>query len=227
MQKRYLKNYKTISEEEQTILFRKKISIVGCGGLGQYIASQLCRIGIGALNIIDDDIFDETNLNRQQYCHTQNIGKAKIFETEKQLKLINPDTKITAYKIRFTSENAYDLLANSDLVIDALDSVKDRLILQEACNRLNLPIISGAIGGWYGQLTLVMPGDNTLSQIYTDSEQKGVETELGNPAFTPALMASLQVSESVKFLLNKTTLSNKKILYIDLLNLDFDFFSLS
>ncbi len=220
--KRYEKNFKTISETEQELLSDKKIVIIGCGGLGQYIASLLCRIGVGFLTLIDDDCFDETNLNRQLYCHTENIGKSKVLETKKQLNKINPLVTINAIQDKFTLINGYNYTKEHDLAIDALDSAKDRIVLQDICEKTNIVLISAAIGGWYGQLTIVKPGEKTLSKIYPDSAQKGIESELGNPSFTPALLASLQVSEAIKYLLGKNTLDNSQILYIDLLNLDFE-----
>jgi len=226
VKKRYTKNFKTISESEQSLLSQKKATIIGCGGLGQYIASQLCRIGIGALNIIDHDVFDETNLNRQLYCHTENIGKSKVLETEKQLKLINPEVSITTFQERFCVENSHAALNDCDIAIDALDSIKDRLILQSACKEHDIPLVSAAIGGWYGQLLIILPGEDTLSKIYTNPEQKGIETELGNPAFTPALVASLQVCEAIKLLLNKSSFRKGEVLYIDLLNHVFEKYEL-
>ena len=220
--KRYEKNFNTISKAEQKLLADKKIAIIGCGGLGQYIASLLCRIGVGFLTIIDDDSFDETNLNRQLYCHTENIGKSKVQETKKQLNKINPLVTINAIPDKLTQQTGYKYIKEHDLAIDALDSAKDRIVLQDICEETNTVLISAAIGGWYGQLTIIKPGDKTLSKIYPDSEQKGIELELGNPAFTPALLASLQASEAVKYLLSKNTLSSSQILYIDLLNLDFE-----
>ena len=221
MQNRYLKNQNTISEPEQKLLLQKKIAIIGCGGLGQHIAAHLCRIGIGYITIVDHDVFEETNLNRQLFCITENLGKSKVLETQKQLNLINPEVKIVAYKERFTQFCPRFAQDTPDFFIDALDSIPDRLTLQKVCKDLNKPLISAAIAGWYGQLTLIMPGDDTLNHIYKENNTKGMETLLGNPAFTPAILASLQVTEAVKFLLGKPTLKNKEILYIDLLNMEF------
>ena len=225
LKNRYKKNHQTISESEQDFLSTKHIAIIGCGGLGQHTASQLCRIGIGSLTLIDPDVFDETNLNRQLFCHTGNIGVPKVFEAEQQLKLINPDVKIKSFSTRFAQENSHEVLAGSDIALDALDSIKDRLILQKACKELNIPLVSAAIGGWYGQFLIVMPGDDTLNIVYPEPDLKGVETELGNPAFIPALMASIQVSETVKLLLGKSNLTEGEVLYIDLLNLVFERYS--
>ena len=146
-------------------------------------------------------------------------------ETEKQLRLINPDVSIKSHQERFSKEIAHSFLNDSDIVLDALDSIKDRLILQKACKELNLPLVSAAIGGWYGQLTVIKSGDDTLDKIYPDPEKKGVETLLGNPAFTPCLVASLQVCETVKFLLGKSNLKKGEILYVDLLNNIFEMYN--
>ena len=225
MKQRYLKNKQTITDAEQDVLLNKSIAIVGCGGLGQYIASMLCRIGVGSLSIIDFDVFDETNLNRQLFCNVENIGKSKVVETEKQLRLINPEVSIKAVQSRFSEENAHDFLSGNDVVLDALDSIKDRLILQDACKELSLPLVSAAIGGWFGQLVVINPGDDTLNKIYPNAEQKGIEKLLGNPAFTPCMMASMQVCETVKLILGKSRLKSGEIRYVDLLNDSFVVYS--
>jgi len=221
MQTRYIKNLKSISEKEQEILWEKRVVIVGCGGLGQYVASELCRVGIGYITMIDRDTFEESNLNRQLYCHTQNLGKSKVYETEKQLRLINPKTHIQCIQAELAADTADLLIKSNDIVIDALDSMHYRLVLQKACKELNLPLISAAIGGWYGQLMVILPGNDTLNRLYMDENEIGIESELGNPAFTPAILASLQVSETVKHLLGKPTLKPNQVLYIDLWHMEF------
>ena len=218
---RYLKNKYTINEDEQTMLSQKGVAIIGCGGLGQYIASQLCRVGIGWLTIVDHDVFEESNLNRQLFSNVENIGKPKAIEAENQLKLINPDVKIKVFQERFTSDFPRANLESHELVIDALDSAIDRLTLQQVCKEINLPLISAAIAGWYGQITLIRPGDDTLNLIYKENGGTGMEKILGNPAFTPALTASLQVTEAVKYLLKKPTLKSREVLYIDLFDMLF------
>ena len=227
MLNRYLRNKETISATQQEILAQKSIIIIGCGGLGQYVASELCRVGIGSITLMDDGDFDETNLNRQLYCTTKNMNKPKVGETAKQLIDINPEIKITPIYDKLTEENAKEFIKNHDLVIDALDNIKDRLVLEKACKESNIVLISAAIGGWYGQLAVIRPGDDTLSKIYKDINEMSIDKVLGNPAFTPALLASMQTCEAVKYLLGKPTLPSKCVLYIDLLNLEFSRFSVN
>src|SRR5699024_11977244 len=94
--KRYVKNMNALSIGENKILNESKVCIVGCGGLGGYIIELLGRIGVGNLTVIDGDVFDETNLNRQVLCHTKNIGQNKAIEAKKRMELVNPLIKVTA-----------------------------------------------------------------------------------------------------------------------------------
>ena len=108
-----------------------------------------------------------------------------------------------------------------DVIIDALDSIETRFILQETAEKLRIPLVHGAIAGWYGQVTTIFPGDNTLDKIYSKKDMKGAEQELGNPSFTPALVASIQVSEALKILIGRGELLRKKILFINTLEPDY------
>ncbi len=219
---RYQRNKNTISEAEQIILAGKKAAVIGCGGLGAYIAEMLCRMGVGELSLVDYDVIDPGNLNRQIISHTQNIGLKKVFELEKRLILINPDIRVKALDAKFSGENAHEILKGADIVMDALDTVTDRILLKEECKKYHIPLIHGAIAGLYGQVSVIFPGDNTLDKIYPDTDMKPLEKELGNPSFTPACIASIQVAECLKVLLNKGYLLRHKLLIINLLNMEFD-----
>jgi len=93
-------------------------------------------------------------------------------------------------------------------------------MLQKVCEKLEIPMIYGAIAGWYGQVSTILPGDRTLEKIYR--ADAGIESELGNPSFTPATVASIQVAEGLKVLLGKPEILSKKMLYIDLLNQEYE-----
>lgn len=218
MTERYKKNKNTITESEQEILSRKQCAIVGCGGLGEYLAILLLRLGILNITIIDSDIFEESNLNRQLFSTENNLGIGKAEETKSRLLEVDSRAIITAYSERLTEQNGYSILRDHDLVLDGVDSISSRLMLQNVCRELKIPLVSGSIAGWYGQVTFVMPGDDTLSKIYKYKEITTIESQLGNPSFTPALIASWQVAEALKFFLNKGELLRKKMLFINLLD---------
>lgn len=206
---RYAKNG-ILTKQEMLLLKKAHICVVGCGGLGGYIMEMLSRIGIGKITIIDGDVFDETNLNRQLLSLTHNLGQYKVEVARARIKSVNPEVKINMHKVYINKENANRLIDDATLVIDALDSIEIRKILQNACESMDVPLIHGAIAGWYGQVTTIFPGDKTLDRLYTTNKDKGIETDLGNPSFTPATVASIQVSEAIKVLINKKRTAEKQ-----------------
>lgn len=215
---RYDRNKSLISEKEQTILSKKTVAVIGAGGLGGYLVEQMARLGIGKIIIVDNDVFEESNLNRQRFAREDNLGKSKAIEVKKAVGIINSQVEIISYKELLTFENGKTILEEADLVLDGVDNVRTRLLMQNLCKDLNIPLVHGAIAGWYGQVSVVMPGDDTLSAIYTNPNGEGIEKELGNPPFIPALVASYQVAEALKIILNKGEILRKRILYIDTLS---------
>lgn len=221
---RYSRNMKTLSKEENDRLKKFKVCVVGCGGLGGYIIEMLGRIGIGSITAVDGDVFVESNLNRQILASTETLGLGKALMSKLRMEKVNPLIKVEIVPEMLTEENALDILENHHVVVDALDSISARLILQESCKKLNIPMVHGAIAGWYGQVTTIFPGDDTLNRIYgkDKKESKGIEKELGNPSFTPALIASIEVSEVVKLLIGRGELLRKKMIFVDLLSSEYD-----
>ena len=218
MEERYRRNIEAISEKENAALFEKKVCIIGCGGLGGYIIEILARIGVGNLIIVDGDVFEESNLNRQLYSKMELLGKSKAESAYERILEINPEVKVKYIYDFFDESNYTEIINNSDVVVDALDNIKTKKFLQKVCEELNIPLVHGAIGGWYGQVATVLPGDKTLDIIYKGKEDKGVEKILGNLPFTASCTASYQSSEVIKLLINRGDLLRKKILFIDMLN---------
>lgn len=218
---RYDRNMNTLSKEENESLKKFKVCVVGCGGIGGYVIEMLGRLGIGYITAMDGDVFEDSNLNRQILCNCENIGKSKAEAAKERMKLINPNVYVNTVASQFNRENGVELLKGHDLVLDAIDNIETRLILQELCEQLNIPLIHGAIAGWYGQVTTIFPGDRTLDFIYKKENKNGIEKELGNPSFTPALIASIQVSEALKVLIGRGELLRREILYIDTFSQEF------
>jgi molybdopterin/thiamine biosynthesis adenylyltransferase len=220
---RYQRNRQTISSAAQQRLFSSRVTIIGCGGLGGYVIEQLARLGVGELVVVDPDIFEEHNLNRQLLSTVAELGKSKVAAAVARVGVINPAVTVTPWEVAFDAANGATQLAGSDLVVDALDSIPVRLELAAVCAGLNIPLIHGAIGGWYGHVTTQFPGEKTIEAVYRNwSEGKGVEQQLGNPAFTPAVVASIQVAEACKVLLEEMPLLRERLLHVDLLTMDFN-----
>jgi len=213
MNKRYGRNLGAVTEFEQELLKSKRAAIVGCGGLGCYIAEFLARIGIGHLTLIDGDVFTEGNLNRQLYSLENNLGKNKAKAAEERLLEIRADLSVEAIDLFLDEENTWLFLRGHDVIIDALDTVKMRLLIVETAGNFGIPLVHGAVAGWNAQVCTIFPGDFSLSSLYKKHSEHGGRGVL---SFTPAFCASLQAAEAVKVLLGRKDLLRNKILMADL-----------
>lgn len=224
---RYQRNHKSISIKQQLQLFNSKVTVVGCGGLGGYIVEQLARLGIGVIQIIDDDVFEDHNLNRQLYASPKVLGHAKATVAAQRIKDINPAVTVIPITERLSKDNGCQLLEGSHVVADAVDGIETRLEIAKSCTELGIPMVHGAIAGWYGHISTIYPGDNTLAILYPQHpERTGIEQDLGNPAFTPAVIASLEVAEVCKVLLGKSGQLRNRTLTIDLLDMEIEEFAI-
>jgi molybdopterin/thiamine biosynthesis adenylyltransferase len=213
--KRYELNAGTFGSMGQRKLLRSKAMVAGLGGLGGHVVEQLVRCGLGILVGVDGDLFDETNLNRQLYSDLQTIGLRKTEATRRRVAAINDAVEFHPFvsRVEDLEDGAYQEV---DLIFDCLDAIPSRLHLEEVGERLDIPLVHGAIGGWYGQVAVVWPGSKMLSTVY-GAKQEGIEKTLGNPPFTPAFIAAFMVSEGIKLLLGKKEKENK-LMFADLLN---------
>lgn len=217
---RYSRNMNMLSLEENESLKNFKVCVIGCGGLGGYIIEMLGRLGIGYITAVDGDAFEESNLNRQLLSDSSSLGKSKAYQAQARMSLVNPNITMNPIAKKIDKINAEEIIYNHDIVIDAVDNIETRFLIQEVAASIGIPMIYGAIAGWYGQVCTIFPGDNTLDKIYPDKNIKGLEEYMGNPSFTPAMIASIQVSEALKVLLKKGNLIRNKLMYIDLLEGD-------
>jgi molybdopterin/thiamine biosynthesis adenylyltransferase len=217
---RYQRNQKMLSTAEQLRLAKSRVAVIGCGGLGGYVLEELARLGVGRLVAVDPDVFEEHNLNRQLLATPVLLGTAKVEAAVARLGEVNPAVTVLPAREAFSVANGASLLAGCALAVDALDSIPVRLELAAVCAGLEIPLVHGAIAGWYGQVTTQFPGDTTLVDSYARSGT-GIEKELGNPSFTPALVASLEAAEVCKVLLSRGTPLRRRTLVIDLLEMEF------
>ncbi len=218
---RYQRNRDMMSVAEQLILARSRVAVIGCGGLGGYVIEELARLGVGHILAVDPDVFEEHNLNRQILSTPASLGKAKVEAALERVALINPAVTVAAVQEAFCSANGSRLLAGIMVAVDALDNIGYRLEMAELCNEAGIPMVHGAIGGWYGHVATQFPGESTVQNIYRHWKAgKGIEQQLGNPSFTPAVVASLQVAEICKILLGRGELLRNRKLSIDLLSME-------
>jgi molybdopterin/thiamine biosynthesis adenylyltransferase len=216
---RYVRNMKSFSPDDQAILLKSKASIVGLGGLGGTVVEILARAGIGTLNLIDGDVFEESNLNRQYLCREILLATSKAEAAAERVREINSSVKVTCHSKYLNEKNAAALIKGSDVVIDCLDSLPGRFVLEKASKKAGCRLVSAAVGGSFGQVTTIFSEDRGLKLIYGDPENvpvKGAEASIGALSFCVSLIASLEASEAIKILLNRGSLLRNRLLVVDL-----------
>jgi len=197
MDARYERNIPALTEEECRILRTKRILVVGCGGLGGHIIDMLTRIGVGSLRVVDGDVFDPSNLNRQLLSEVALLGTSKAKAAADHIRRVNPDVSVESVEAFMTEENALQLVAGCDAVMDALDNIPSRRILARTCSEASIPYIYGAIQGWIAQAAISMPGDGLITKLFPEDTIISDKSVL---SFTPALCAAMQVALCVKLL---------------------------
>jgi molybdopterin/thiamine biosynthesis adenylyltransferase len=219
---RYQRNRRIISVEGQLALFRSVVAVIGCGGLGGYVIEELARLGVGTITAIDPDVFEEHNLNRQLLSCPGSLGLSKVEAARQRVSEINPAVTLAPVQAAFGSANGRELLNRARIVVDALDSIPARLEVADVCEELGIPLVHGAIAGWYGHVVTQFPGDKGIQAIYRNwVEGKGIEKQLGNPSFTPAVVASIEAAEVCKIALGEGRPLRGRKLSLDLLDMEF------
>jgi len=197
---RYRRNIGTLGLEGQLKLLRSCVGVCGLGGLGGHVVELLARMGTGRLILADGDSFEENNLNRQSLCTEEDLGRPKAERAAERVRRVNSSLHVEVHARFLEGGDMADVFTAAQVVVDALDTVSSRLALEEACARLDTPLVHGAIAGEAGQVMTIFPGDPGLKALYSAGEDRGVETLEGNPATTPALVAAIQAQEVIKIL---------------------------
>ena len=218
MNPRYERNVPALSEEECNILLGKRVLVVGCGGLGGHLIDMLARIGVGMLRVVDGDVFEPSNLNRQLLSEVPLLGVSKAKAAAAKISRVNPENSVEAVDSFLTEKNVRRLLLFCDVVLDGLDNIESRRILAKECERAGIPYIYGAVNGWVAQAAISMPGDHLVEKLYPEGSVLKNKSVL---SFTPALCASMQVSLCVKLLTGRQV-ETGKLYYFDLLNQEYE-----
>ena len=210
---------KEVGKKGQEKLKKAMVFIAGAGGLGSPVAMYLAAAGIGTIRIADSDKVDISNLNRQVLHWDKDIGKTKAVSAAEKLKNLNQYIKIETVEERITEANASELVAGFDLIVDALDNLPTRCILNKTALKENIPFFHGAIYGFEGRVMTVIPGKTAcLKCVY-----RGVIPEKKFPVIgvTPALIGSVQAAEVIKYILGIGELLTNRMLLYDALSLGF------
>ena len=205
--------YPAFGEEGQRKLKQSHVLIAGVGGLGSPVAIYLACAGVGKLTVVDSDAVELSNLNRQILHWEADIGQQKVISATRKLKKLNSTVELNSRAVKITAENFSGLLQGVDLVMDCMDNMATRFMLNEGCFKAGIPLIHGGIYGMMGEITTIIPGRTPCFECIFPPDVEG-KTPFPVFGFTPALIASLQVMEAIKLLAGFGELLTGKMLYV-------------
>lgn len=221
------------TNEEQELLRTTPVVIVGCGGLGGTIIEQFVRAGFEQLTIVDQDVFDKTNLNRQIRSNLDTIDKSKVESTKKAMEKINPNVNITGYDMTITQDNISEVFEKSKILVDAVDNVYTRVLISREAKKQGMVFVHSAVEKTSGQLSVFEPDSISYEELFKlKSVNKPLNDETKDYLLsisakkpqvlgtTPSIFAALQVNETIKYILGrKETVLAPTVLMWDLFNI--------
>jgi len=215
-----------IGYQGQLKLKDAKVCVVGVGGLGNPITTRLVSMGIGKIRIIDRDVIELSNLHRQTMFDDSDVGEIKVEVAARKLRKLNPDVQIEALPLSVNDYNANEVIDGCDVVIDALDSVNARYSLNKACVEKEIPFVTGAAVGISGQAFTILPKQTAcyhcMFPALDEDSMPTCSVEGVHPSIL-SIIGGIEVSEAVKIILGKKPSLSKRILHVDLENLDFSY----
>jgi molybdopterin/thiamine biosynthesis adenylyltransferase/rhodanese-related sulfurtransferase len=213
-----------VGEEGQAKLLQAKVLMVGAGGLGSPSAYYLAAAGVGTLGIIDNDVVDISNLQRQILHANDRVGMPKVESAKKTLEGLNPDVKVIPYQAKLTSENIMDILKDYDLVIDGCDNFPTRYLVNDACVLTGKPNVHGSIFQFEGQATVFYPGKGPCYRcLYPEpppAEMAPSCAEAGVLGVLPGLIGVIEALEAVKLILGKGESLVGRLLHFNTLTME-------
>jgi adenylyltransferase/sulfurtransferase len=196
---RYKRQIMSFGEEGQERLKKSHIFIAGAGGLGSPVSIYLAVAGVGTITIVDMDVVDQTNLNRQILHFDRDIGRKKTASAEEKLQELNPDITINAIDVKIDESNAAKIIGRADGIVDAMDNYPTRYLLNDVAIAKQIPLFHGGIRGFYGQATTIIPGTTPcLKCIFPKAPPSEVFPVVG---VTPGIIGMVQATEVLKYLL--------------------------
>ncbi len=214
-----------VGEKGQQKLLDSKVAIVGAGGLGSPVALYLAAAGVGHLAIIDHDVVDLSNLQRQILHTVDRIGRPKVDSARQTLAAINPDTQVVAHRTQLQASNILELLRDYDLIIDGADNFPTRYLINDASLHLRIPVVHGSIFRFEGQASVFMPYVGPCYRcLFAEPPPPELSpncAEAGVFGVLPGIIGSIQAMEAIKLLLGiGDSLAGRLLLY-DALEQDF------
>ena len=215
---------KEVGGTGQTKLLEAKVLLIGAGGLGSPAALYLAAAGVGTLGIIDMDVVDLSNLQRQVLHGTNDIGRLKTESAMETIANINPDVEVIPYTDRISSENALELIEKYDLVLDGCDNFPTRYLINDVCVMLGKPCVHGSIFLFEGQASTFIAGRGCYRCLFPSPPPPGMVpscAEAGVLGVLPGIVGSIQAVEAIKLILGLGDTLTGRLLRFDALDMDF------
>ncbi len=213
-----------VGSSGQRKLIQSKALIVGAGGLGSPSAVYLALAGVGTIGIVDFDVVELSNLQRQILHHTPDIGRSKVESARDNIKAYNPEVNVVLHETRLESDNAMDIIGQYDLVVNGADNFATRYLVNDACYLLNKPLVDGSILIFDGQATVFLPGQGCYRCLFPEPPPPGMVpncAEAGVLGALTGLVGSIQATEALKQFLGIGESLSSRLLLIDALSMSF------
>lgn len=210
---RYKRQIMIFGEEGQEKLKNAKIFVAGAGGLGSPVSYYLAAAGVGTLVVADRDKIELSNLNRQILHRSADIGYEKVFSARDKLTALNPEIEVITFDGTIDSSSAERIVGDADGIVDAMDNFATRYVLNETALDKGIPLFHGAVRGFHGQATTIVPGETgCLSCLFPNAAPAEVSPVLGT---TPAIIGSIQANEVIKYLTGRGRLLTNRLFIWD------------
>ncbi len=207
-------------EESQKLIFKSSVIVIGAGGLGSPAIIYLAANGIGKLGIVDFDTIDITNLNRQILYDINDINNDKVSVAREKIAKINPDVQIESFKLKLNNDNIRDIIKDYDFVIDAVDNIETKLLINDACVELRKPFNHAGINNYAGSTITVIPEKSAcLRCIFKNFKKDSSKSAVFGPI--PGILGIIQAAEALKYCGKFGNLLTNKFLFIDLYSMQF------
>lgn len=217
------------SEDDMESIMKTTITVVGAGGLGSPALRLLTAIGFGKIRIIDRDIVELSNIQRQTIYNTQDIGEPKVEAAVANLKMVNPNVEFEPICISIQEENVLELLKDSNIILDGLDSFKARRAVNRASQELGIPYIFAGAVEYYANLSTFVPGKTGCLNCVMGSAEDNPENTCALVGVTPTLLslaAAVEVNEAIRLATGREPTLGNRLMTIDSGSLTFDFFDI-
>lgn len=220
---------RNISEENMKSIMDTTVAVVGAGGLGSPVLRLLTAIGFGKIRIIDRDIVELSNIQRQTVYNTRDIGQPKAIAAAENLALMNPEVELQPYSVSLQEENALDLLRGSNIIIDGLDSFRTRRIVNQASLKLGIPYVFAGAVEYYANLSTFIPGRTACFNCIMGNTEDNLRNTCANVGVSPTLLtiaASIEVNEALFLATGRDPLLTNRLMTIDTDSMSFETFNI-